>query len=666
MKKLVSIMSAVTVAVSVLTPAVFAENSDNNMRTVLESVKNRISIPEECTEFSSGAQANNNMTLYDFEWRTKSGDTYKYVDVECYDNGIISSYRNDSEGSYTKSPSIPSMSKEDAKKSAEDFLEKLNPDFPYELKVEDSSDRSLHNRSYNFSVKTYVNGIRFNDEGYISVDGENGKIGSCSIGYVPLEFPSVENAISLEDAKKTYSEKLGLEMIYRTYTDDDGKDIAYPVYVQKYDYNKYINALTGEVVDLSAKENRNYVMSAGSAKSEAEDVSGDSGLSVQEIQELENVKGLISKEDIEKQLRNNEILNIPQTALTDSVNLSKSYNKDEYRYAINMRDRDNDIYITVYADAKTGSILSYNRPMVKDKDKQVFKNDDVLRTFAGSKADEYKYNEERNSYERYVNDIRVEGDTAEVEYNGDILTRYRITYTDTEFPSTDDAMSVSDAEKVMFDKDGYEMIYIARSLENAMDIIPVYTHKSVSINPFTGTYVNYRNEEIKGGKNDIEYSDINGHYAEKYINELAYYGVGFEDGEFKPDEKITQKDYLALLTSVYDGGVVVLRNDKEQSDYVYRNSFRKDIISENERDDNSIITRDKAAVYMIRAIGADEYAKYNDIYVSPFKDVTENKGYSALLSAMGVVSGDENGNFNPNREITRAESAVMIYNYLTR
>ena len=53
---------------------------------------------------------------------------------------------------------------------------------------------------------------------------------------------------------------------------------------------------------------------------------------------------------------------------------------------------------------------------------------------------------------------------------------------------------------------------------------------------------------------------------------------------------------------------------------------------------------------MIRAIGARNCAKYNDIYVTPFNDVTENKGiYRIAFSAMGVLSGDSNGNFNPNR-----------------
>ena len=99
---------------------------------------------------------------------------------------------------------------------------------------------------------------------------------------------------------------------------------------------------------------------------------------------------------------------------------------------------------------------------------------------------------------------------------------------------------------------------------------------------------------------------------------------------------------------------------------MYRNSTQNSIISEDERDDDAEVTREEAAVYMIRAIGAENYAKYNDIYVTPFNDVTENKGYIALLSAMGVLSGDGNGNFNPNREMTRAESIIMIYNYLTK
>ena len=68
---------------------------------------------------------------------------------------------------------------------------------------------------------------------------------------------------------------------------------------------------------------------------------------------------------------------------------------------------------------------------------------------------------------------------------------------------------------------------------------------------------------------------------------------------------------------------------------------------------------------MIDALGVGEYAAY-DIYKQPFADVSENTGYIAILAAMGVVQGDENGNFNPDNDITRAEAAIMVYNYLNR
>ena len=54
------------------------------------------------------------------------------------------------------------------------------------------------------------------------------------------------------------------------------------------------------------------------------------------------------------------------------------------------------------------------------------------------------------------------------------------------------------------------------------------------------------------------------------------------------------------------------------------------------------------------------------MFINPFSDVTENKGPIAYLKAIGVVSGDGNGNFNPKNTITRGEALIMIYNYLNR
>ena len=184
--------------------------------------------------------------------------------------------------------------------------------------------------------------------------------------------------------------------------------------------------------------------------------------------------------------------------------------------------------------------------------------------------------------------------------------------------------------------------------------------KTGFINPFTGKLVNYRNEE--GGSEGIalySYSDIDGHWAKTQIETLAGYGVGFAGGEYKPNDKITQRDFLYLLLKAS-----YTYSDFSDNDELYNVAKREGLVDE--RDENAEVTRGDMAKLMIRFMDAEEFAKYDDIYVSPFKDVTENKGYTAILSAMGVVKGDESGNFHPDNSMTRAEAACVIYNYLNR
>lgn len=49
--------------------------------------------------------------------------------------------------------------------------------------------------------------------------------------------------------------------------------------------------------------------------------------------------------------------------------------------------------------------------------------------------------------------------------------------------------------------------------------------------------------------------------------------------------------------------------------------------------------------------------------VSPFPDVDENANYVdavEFLNDIGIMNGDEKGNFNPNKTVTRAEMATLV------
>ena len=86
-------------------------------------------------------------------------------------------------------------------------------------------------------------------------------------------------------------------------------------------------------------------------------------------------------------------------------------------------------------------------------------------------------------------------------------------------------------------------------------------------------------------------------------------------------------------------------------------------------DVNAPMSRQLVAKYYVTLAGYGKVAQYSDIYVYPFQDeeaITPSyKGYIAIAKAMGIMNGDEEGNFNPNQLLTRAEAASCLYNYKT-
>ena len=98
---------------------------------------------------------------------------------------------------------------------------------------------------------------------------------------------------------------------------------------------------------------------------------------------------------------------------------------------------------------------------------------------------------------------------------------------------------------------------------------------------------------------------------------------------------------------------------------VYKTAIREGIIDKDEVDYNALITRSKASEYLVNAMGYKKIAKAENIFNCPFGDVKENKGSITILYGIGVVAGDEAGNFNPNQNLSRADSMIILYNYLS-
>ncbi len=639
MKKILSAVLAATMAAAMIVPVSAAQSDE--MAEVLNAVKSRVEVPE-TDKFQSNSYENEHKTVYEFSWWSESDDGEKGLNITCTSDKVITSYNEydyTKRTSYDDKPAFPKNDYAKLKADAENFVKKLNPDL--DLKVLDT-DEALNDYGLYFPVEREYNGIKVaRDNG--SVCMESDKIKSFNLHWSDIdEFEGgEEKIITSEQAQSAFLEKLGFELVYKYYN-DNRKIVFYPAYTLK-DGEKYINAVTGEVFE---PENDIGIFRESTMKAAAEDSNsgGGSSFSKAEQAEIDKIAGLIPQSEMEKKIRANKLIGISSKLKLTNIQLLRSYT-DENLYTYEMTFSDDDksgAYVT--ANAKNGEVYALSKYSDTIDNEDVTKDaktaEKALKALAPSISGEYKEN--GDSLSRYVNGVRVDCDDAYAytDKNGKLVS-YSVNYTtNAEFPSLDNAINAEEAANKIFAAVPYEKLYMPQRDRKAYLLYSF--DGTINLNALTGKMVNYRNEEEKDNK--YKYNDLDGHYAKDMIEKLAKFGIGFEGEKFRPNDYITKEDFDALMLDVFHRGTGKVSDEEKKAE----------------------ITRSQAAVEMVKAMGAGEYAKYDDIYVTPFNDVTENKGYVAILAATGVISGDENGNFNPSDKLTRAEAAVLVYNYLNK
>lgn len=161
---------------------------------------------------------------------------------------------------------------------------------------------------------------------------------------------------------------------------------------------------------------------------------------------------------------------------------------------------------------------------------------------------------------------------------------------------------------------------------------------------------------------------------------------GYEDATFKPNEPINKIAVIITLAKlagmkVNDPAVVIYRAKYNATmdadripawakDYIAY-ALEKGIVTEEElatfvKSDGSYTNakRYEVAVYFARALGLEQEARSMSNVILSFKDneliSSWSRGYIKVLVDRNIISGDTEGRFNPNNEITRAAIAKML------
>ena len=128
-------------------------------------------------------------------------------------------------------------------------------------------------------------------------------------------------------------------------------------------------------------------------------------------------------------------------------------------------------------------------------------------------------------------------------------------------------------------------------------------------------------------------------------------------------------DYLKLLASM-DGYTVTERDGEDGWDWLYDYAYRQGLLTQAERAEDEAVTRAGMVKMLLNSLGYGDVARLPGIFRCDFTDAASipeaDLGYAALAQALGIVSGDGVGNYAPTRTSTRAEAAVLVWNYLKK
>ncbi|MDR2360877.1 MAG: S-layer homology domain-containing protein [Oscillospiraceae bacterium] len=181
------------------------------------------------------------------------------------------------------------------------------------------------------------------------------------------------------------------------------------------------------------------------------------------------------------------------------------------------------------------------------------------------------------------------------------------------------------------------------------------------------------------------FPDLDGHWSRADMEECAERGLfeGYPDGSIKPNASVSVAETIAIISRLYD----ITDLEKEFILNQYGQASKEIIVAEGPtwaRDAlaiclasgavldtelrgaapekfNAPIKKEVLAMWLVRGVLAEEELD------SPSPDFTDVDkipsrylSYVALLYNIGVLQGDENRNFNPGSDVSRAVAATMF------
>ncbi|MCL6477228.1 MAG: S-layer homology domain-containing protein [Peptococcaceae bacterium] len=703
-----------------------ADNLSMPLEKAIAIAREKVAVPADLDMFSSEYGEYNGKGRWMLRWyNTKTPEASMYVTVNAATGALenINYYRGIQPGVHYKG--LPRFSRDQCLEIARKEGARLAPDkFPYTVPASREQWENLSAISdrdypvvYNFNFKRTESGIPVSDQGIgVGINAETGELVRFDCNWnTDVKFPSPEGRISPDQARKIFLEKAGLELTYfmAVKGDPDVPGELRPVYRQKPPARFILNALTGEVMnnadmdfffdEVGGADGAEFMYSRAKK--------ADVALTPAEEKAVKEIRDLISADQAQETAA--KLVEVPAGYTVTGRSLERNYGVPGSReWSIRFSDKEKKKWIHVSVDARSGDLISFSREEEMDpgeyyKEPQVKVSEEEAKKIAGElikklRPDRFGQVVFRQSekemgpwvktgktaprgymleYARMVNGvvypengfrIRVNSTTGEV-------TSYRMIWWDTAFPSVQGVIDTAAANEKFLAGHPLTLEYCrvyerwGRGTETPQYYL-VYSPvrgSGVMLDARSGQEIDYQgNPVVKREKQP--FTDISGHPAEQDILLLAREGIiSGEGGKFRPDDRITVAENLAMLVKAYGrGSYRPLKAAKDAPWYEsVIDSARAMGILDNDFSfkPGDGLNRLQLCRLGINAGGWGKLARLQEIFRLDVADAgsvpAEYRGYVASAVAMGLIDL-ENGKFSPDKGVTRAEAAVFLVKLL--
>lgn len=177
---------------------------------------------------------------------------------------------------------------------------------------------------------------------------------------------------------------------------------------------------------------------------------------------------------------------------------------------------------------------------------------------------------------------------------------------------------------------------------------------------------------IKVSGHDIKFKDTYKHWAYSQINSMVRKGVisGYNDNTFRPDNYITVREFLVMLSKVdpmkkrlNKGDLTVYSSEYDWAFCEINNIFSKISYIDVSKSGlnyklDKFISREEVAFLIAKyndMVNKGNNKSFKDIYNSKFKEQID------IAVSNGYIKGYKDGTFRPYNGITRAEAVTLLY-----